>query len=142
MKYLDQGFKAEKPAATVSVPPRQPDAVSTFIQDLETNIRSRVKTSLHDDLFLDINSTMLDYKKKQSAYIDVSTIPNYDPLLPVRSFQVGKRSAASVDTFESIPSSTQPQGSRQRRQLETITVLQDVSEGEEDMKEEEDDCYE
>ena len=141
MKYLDEEFKAAKPSAkpsaTVSVPPR--DSVSTFIQDLETNIRSRVKPSLYDDLFHEINTTVLTYKKKHSAYIDVSLIPNYDPSLAVRSFQVPfKRTAsASVDriSIETIPSNTQPQGLRRRRRQ--IAFLQDVSEDEE-MKEEDD----
>ena len=138
MQYLDEEAEKTwaKPSATVSVPPR--DSVSTFIQDLETNIRSRVKPSLYDDLFHEINTTVLTYKKKHSAYIDVSMIPNYDPSLAVRSFQVPfKRTAsASVDriSIETIPSNTQPKGLRRRRQI----VLQDVSEDEE-MKEEEDD---
>ena len=51
------------PCATVSVPSR--DAIDTFIEDLETNIRSRVKGTYHDELFHDINTMVFNYKKKQ-----------------------------------------------------------------------------
>ena len=79
-RYLEERDSRPAPSATVSVPPR--DSVSTFIQDLETNIRSKVKPTFHDDLFHEINTTVLSYKKKQHQQpriINLQDIPDYNP---------------------------------------------------------------
>ncbi len=66
---------------------RPSDSLNTFFQHTEQDIRQNVRPDLHDDLMQQISSTVFDFKKKQSPYIDVRNIPNYDPRLPVRSFQ-------------------------------------------------------
>ena len=78
-RYLDDRDSRPVPSATVSVPPPPRDSVSTFIQDLETNIRSKVKPTFHDDLFHEINTTVLSYKKKQhqqSRIINLQDLPD------------------------------------------------------------------
>ena len=51
-------------------------------------MRDKVIPSLHDDCMHEIQSVVFKYKKKPQVFVDVSTMPNYDPSLPVRSFQL------------------------------------------------------
>ena len=100
-KYVDDRAAMDcrpAPSATVSVPPR--DSVSTFIQDLETNIRSKVKTSFHDDLFHEINTTVLSYKKKQpeqpTRIINIEDLQGYNPRLEYHITQQQQQPLRSV----------------------------------------------
>ena len=105
-RYLD-----DRPSATVSVPPPPRDSVSTFIQDLETNIRSKVKPTFHDDLFHEINTTVLAYKKKQhqqSRIINFQDLQYYNPALEYHITQ--QQLVTSVHLITSAqPPALQPQ---------------------------------
>ena len=124
-KHLSEGFNKSQAAAMVSAPPPIRDSVSTFIQHLETDIREKVKPKLHDDLLHEITTTVLTYKKKESTYINVALIPNYNPSYPVQSFQMlPNQQNGLITTIESIQATQPPPIQQQAVQQQQIPPQQ------------------
>ena len=75
----------EAAAATATTPT---DYITTFVRHVEQDMRDQVKRHLHDEFMHDVQNLLWAFKKKPSIYVDLRTLPNYDPELPVRSFQL------------------------------------------------------
>ena len=72
-------------AATATAPT---DYITTFVRHVEQDMRDQVKRHLHDEFMHDVQNLLWAFKKKPSIYVDLRTLPNYNPELPVRSFQL------------------------------------------------------
>ena len=110
------------PCATVSVPPK--DAVTTFIADIEENIRSKVNATYHDELFHNINTMIYDYKKKpqQQQQLNLQDIQEYPSHL---QYHITAQQAGN--NVQMIPAAVQPQQPPHQEQaldLEVIPIQQ------------------
>ncbi len=84
------------------------DTLHAAFNLFEQDVRENVKPELRDDLIHKISNTIYDFKKEDSPYIDVRTIPNYNPLLATRSFQVSGDNGVVVESTRQV----KPQPSR------------------------------
>ena len=75
----------EAAAATATTPT---DYITTFVKHVEQDMRDQVKRHLHDEFMHDVQNLLWAVKKKPSIYVDLRTLPNYDPSLSVRSYQL------------------------------------------------------